>query len=108
MGAPYWVINQNLVSAMMFNEFIMLARDPRKDTYLQLGIEWSIYLLIWFKNASRGLFTKTILIKSGLNKKDYPLLHFAFYDYRYLICLFFCILITIVFSLSLKRTSLRY
>jgi hypothetical protein len=103
MGAPYWVINQNLISAMMFNEFMMLARDSRKDTYLQFIIEWAIYLLIWYKNAARSLFTKTILIKSGLNKKDYPLLHYVCYDFRNLISLFFCILITIIFLLSLKR-----
>jgi hypothetical protein len=26
-GAPYWVVNQSFISAMMFNEFMSLNRD---------------------------------------------------------------------------------
>jgi hypothetical protein len=33
MGAPFWILNQNFSSACMFDEFMRIGREHRKDTY---------------------------------------------------------------------------
>ena len=107
-GAPYWVINQSFISAMMFDEFMSLNRDSRKETFTQRTIEWIIFFLVLFNVLPPIVLNKTTLTESGFTLKEYPLLHTSLHDNRNTICLIVGIIAVIWFQVSLQRSRLRY
>lgn len=108
MGAPFYIANQNLFGAFVFNEASGLMRDARKDRSTSVLMEWCIYLTFSFFYAPKYVFTKVVLYESGMPQSEYPMLHSILFDYRITICLVSCMVILIWFCLSLRRGGLRY
>jgi hypothetical protein len=61
MGAPYHVVNQILMIGLMYDEFMNLGRETKKDAPGQILIEWIFYFTALFHG-----FSKTVLSKHNL------------------------------------------
>jgi len=65
LGAPFWIINQNFTAVSMFNEFMNIGREHKKDTVSLRIIEWVIYSTILAVLFSRVVLNKSTVTQSG-------------------------------------------
>jgi uncharacterized BrkB/YihY/UPF0761 family membrane protein len=65
LGAPFWILNQNFTALSMFNEFMNIGREHKKDTVSLRIIEWLIYCTTLVVLFSRVVLNKSTLSQSG-------------------------------------------
>ena len=59
-----------------------LSRHERKDKHLSYAFEWTIYFAVQLFLAPRYVWTKPVLIESGLTKDKWPILHSVLFEWR--------------------------
>ena len=107
IGPVSWILNQNLNAALIYNEFLNISWNKKKDTNITPLIEWEIYFTVLFWLSTNTIFTKVIFETSGFNDLDYPGLFFILKN-RIHFVLLLSIQIFILFVYGLEKSKLKY
>ena len=92
----------------MFNEFMNIGRENRKDTVSLRVIEWLIYFTVLSMMYTRTVFNKATITESGFPISEYPTLHSVLYEWMNTIGLASGLITLIWFTMDLKKSALRY
>lgn len=101
MGQPWHCLNLIVINMLVYNECKKLLRDEKKHRNVSSGMEWLIFFSFLYLQMPRYMLNNTVMIKSGLPKAEYPLLHHVLFDWHMHIVLILGMIIIVWFISNL-------